>query len=317
MRQFYFAWVIAVILGALLIVVTAQQGVDAATVVLYASRAARVGTFAVLTDTTAAGGQALHQPNAGVPKIATPETAPSSRAELTFTADAGRAYHVWIRGRAEQNFWGNDSIFLQFNDSVTSTGAPVNRIGTTAAMVVSLEDGTGQGNSGWMWNDNGYGIIGADVYFAATGTHTLRLQPREDGIIIDQIILSPTMFFSQRPGSAQNDSTIYAASGTPGPTPTPSPTPTPTPPPPPPPVALCGTDPTAGSLRLAWDSAATATAYQVHFGSGAGQYGTTVPVGNVLTWTIPRRPDWYLVVTASNGNGTSGFSNAVTTATLP
>jgi hypothetical protein len=40
--------------------------------------------------------------------------------ELTFQADAGVAYHLWMRGKAVNNYWGNDSVYVQYSDSVTS-----------------------------------------------------------------------------------------------------------------------------------------------------------------------------------------------------
>jgi hypothetical protein len=59
---------------------------------------------------------------------------------LTFTPVAGRPYRLWIRGRAERDSWTNDSVFVQFSGSVTSSGAPAFRLGTTAATTVNLED---------------------------------------------------------------------------------------------------------------------------------------------------------------------------------
>jgi hypothetical protein len=46
------------------------------------------------------------------------------------------------------------------------------------------------------------------VYFAATGQHTLRIQQREDGPTIDQIVLSPNTYLTTPPGPRQNDATI-------------------------------------------------------------------------------------------------------------
>ena len=48
--------------------------------------------------------------------------------------------------------------------------------------------------------DNGWGVAGEPIYFATTGIHRLRLQAREDGIIVDQIVLSPTTYFVAAPG---------------------------------------------------------------------------------------------------------------------
>ncbi len=46
------------------------------------------------------------------------------------------------------------------------------------------------------------------MYFAATGTHTIRVQQREDGAIIDQIVISPDTFLTSPPGWRLDDVTI-------------------------------------------------------------------------------------------------------------
>ena len=46
------------------------------------------------------------------------------------------------------------------------------------------------------------------VTFATSGTHTLRIQAREDGVALDQIVLSPGRYLQTAPGAVSNDSTI-------------------------------------------------------------------------------------------------------------
>jgi len=41
-----------------------------------------------------------------------------------------------------------------------------------------------------------------------SGTQTIRVQQREDGTIIDQIVLSPDVYLAIAPGSRRGDSTI-------------------------------------------------------------------------------------------------------------
>jgi hypothetical protein len=64
--------------------------------------------------------------------------------------------------------------------------------------------------SGWGWQDNGWGVgvLGPLVYFGATGPQRIRVQTREDGLSIDQIVLSPSRYFTQSPGKLKNDTTI-------------------------------------------------------------------------------------------------------------
>jgi hypothetical protein len=169
-----------------------------------------VGAWQVEPDSTAAGGSKIRHPNAGAAKIASASATPANYFELTFNAEAGRGYRLWIRGKADSNYWGNDSVFVQFNHSVTSAGADVYRIGTPSAADVNLEDCSGCGVSGWGWQDNGYGagVMGPLIYFESSGPQTVRIQTREDGLSIDQIVLSHTTFVSTSPGTLKNDTHI-------------------------------------------------------------------------------------------------------------
>jgi acid phosphatase len=180
------------------------------TIVMYASEAAvRMGNWNPVSDTSAAGAARLWNPDAGVPKITGPSANPGHYFEMTFNAQAGTPYRLWIRGKAENDYWGNDSVFAQFSDSVDN-GAAVYRIGSTAATTINLEDCSGCGLSGWGWQDNGWGVgvLGPLIYFASTGTHTIRIQVREDGLSIDQIVLSPDTYLNTSPGALKNDNSI-------------------------------------------------------------------------------------------------------------
>jgi hypothetical protein len=185
---------------------TVQSGAD---IVLYARDAAVVaGNWQFTGDPAAATGLSLWDPDAGVPKIATAAASPASYFDLTFDAQAGVPYHLWLRMKAQNDSWQNDSVFVQFSDSVDANGNPLWQIGTTSASVVSLEDCSGCGEQGWGWNDNGYGVPGTPVVFATTGPHTIRIQQREDGISIDQVVLSSATWANTAPGANKNDTTI-------------------------------------------------------------------------------------------------------------
>jgi phosphatidylserine/phosphatidylglycerophosphate/cardiolipin synthase-like enzyme len=179
-------------------------------IVLYAAHAPAIhGSWIVETDGAAAGGARVTDPDAGRAKVTEPAAAPVDYFDLTFQAVAGTAYHLWLRGRADRDFYGNDSVHVQFSGSVSSTAAPMFRIGTTSSTVVCVEQGDGAGLNQWGWADNGWDGLGSDVYFAETGIQTIRVQRREDGISIDQIILSPASFLRQAPGAAKADTSIY------------------------------------------------------------------------------------------------------------
>ena len=207
------------------------QSVSAQDVVLYAAQApVKVGNWTLIGDSTAAGSVRLANPDQGAGKVITPAAAPSSYVELTFFANAGIPYHLWIRGKAEGNSPYNDSVHVQFSGSLTSSGSATYRIGSSSSTEINLEDCLACGVSGWGWQDNGWGNLGPNIYFQSTGTQTIRIQPREDGLSIDQIVLSPSTYLSRSPGAMNNDGVILTQSGgAPAPTSTPTPTPTPTP----------------------------------------------------------------------------------------
>jgi hypothetical protein len=187
-------------------------------IVLYASDATLFGKWTVQADPGAAGGARVQSPNLGAPKVTPALRSPKNYIELTFIAEAGRPYHLWVRGRAESNHWANDSVHVQFDNTVTATGAAAYRIGTSSSAEVNLENCSGCGLSGWAWQDNGYGagVQGPPIFFAATGPQRIRIQTREDGIALDQIVLSSGRFLSAPPGGLKNDDTILNATGTAG-----------------------------------------------------------------------------------------------------
>jgi phosphatidylserine/phosphatidylglycerophosphate/cardiolipin synthase-like enzyme len=186
-------------------------------VVLYAWKApVRVGNWSVVTDSSAAGGARMANPNLGAATVPGSATAnPQHYFEMTFVAEQGVPYRLWLRGKATSNSWSNDSTWVQFNDSVNQSGTPLYQIGTSSAANVTIEDCTSCGLSGWGWNDNatGAGVLGPQIFFASSGEHTVRIQVREDGLSIDQIVLSREAFLTTPPGSPKDDGTILLEAG--------------------------------------------------------------------------------------------------------
>lgn len=186
-------------------------------IVLYANDGNVVGGNWVLTPeaNTAAGGYKMRNPNNAVPKISTAAASPSSYVEWTFQAQPNVGYRLWMRGRADFDDPANDSVHIQFSDSENSSGAAVYRIGSTASAEYVLEGCTSQGVAGWGWEDNGWCGGGALIYFDTSGSHTIRIQQREDGVSIDQIVLSASAYLSSAPGSRMNDTVIIGQPGNP------------------------------------------------------------------------------------------------------
>jgi hypothetical protein len=168
----------------------------------------------MVNDATAASGRRLYNPNAGAAKVVTALASPATYVEMTFNAEAGKPYRLWIRGRADSNNYANDSVHLQFSGTVNASGTAVYRIGTASSTEFNLEACSGCGLSNWGWEDNGWGtgVRGPAIYFAASGPQKIRVQPREDGISIDQIVLSPAAYLNAAPGPTKNDATILPKS---------------------------------------------------------------------------------------------------------
>jgi PKD repeat protein len=166
------------------------------------------GNWARVSSTSGSGGQIMSSADNGWSQKDAPLAAPANYFEVPFMAAANTSYRVWLRMRARSDSWSNDSAWVQFTGAVTSTGAPLWRTGTTNALLVSLEDCSGCGLSGWGWQDRAYWISAPPVRFQSAGPQTVRIQAREDGLQIDQIVLSPLTYFSTAPGSLKNDGTM-------------------------------------------------------------------------------------------------------------
>jgi hypothetical protein len=167
------------------------------------------GGWITVPDASAAGGARVVHPDAGAPKITTAFANPVHYFEMTFDVVPGAQYALWVRGRAQNDFWGNDSVFVQFSGS-TNDDERMWTIGTTDALEVNLEACSGCGLKGWGWQDTLWGPAppgGAAISFNS-GRQTIRVQTREDGLSIDQIVLSPTTYIDKAPGAAKNDATI-------------------------------------------------------------------------------------------------------------
>jgi endonuclease/exonuclease/phosphatase family metal-dependent hydrolase len=193
-RMIDFATMHAAAALAAVFLVAAPAAAQSAIEITPETATTRAGRWVVTSDSTASGGgMTMRHPDQGAAKLTTALASPTNYFEVTFTASAGIPYQLLLLGKADNNYWGNDSVFVQFSGSVSSTGSSRWRIGTTSATEVNLEDCSGCGLSGWKWQDNGYGtnVIGERVYFATTGTQRMRIQTREDGLSIDTIRLVP------------------------------------------------------------------------------------------------------------------------------
>src|SRR5205823_7898529 len=128
---------------------------------------------------------------------------------VTFTADAATPYALWLRLRALNNNKYNDSIWVQVSDAQAS-GSPVYPIGSASGLLVNLAtDATATSLNEWGWQNGAYWLAQATtISFASSGSHTLRIQIREDGVELDQIVLSPGTYLTTPPAAHTRDPTI-------------------------------------------------------------------------------------------------------------
>jgi hypothetical protein len=130
---------------------------------------------------------------------------------VTFNANAGVPYTLWLRLQAQPVSGSNDSVWVQFSDALVS-GMPGYQINSTSGLFVNLAtDAGGSSLNGWGWTHGAYSLSqSATVTFAASGVHTMRVQVAEDGVQIDQMVLSPSTYLNAAPGPPTADSTIVA-----------------------------------------------------------------------------------------------------------
>ena len=97
------------------------------------------------------------QPQSWAPQGDRPSATPASYIERSFLAEPTRVYKLWIRLKADGDYWGNDSVWVQFSGSTDAAGEP----GPTGSARRQGWRSTWRcancGESGWGWEDDGLG----------------------------------------------------------------------------------------------------------------------------------------------------------------
>lgn len=145
---------------------------------------------------------------------------PRDYVDFTFTAEPNTKYRVWLRLRAVGELTANDSVYVQFSHAQdpspkggrgSKPARPRYRIGSEEALVVNLERCTGCGVSGWGWTNSAYWLSQpTTLSFSTSGSQVIRVQTREDGVQLDQIVLSPERYLTTAPGAGEDDATTVA-----------------------------------------------------------------------------------------------------------
>jgi hypothetical protein len=181
-------------------------------IVIYASdlrKKALHGAWAFATDATSPNGKKLATLPTGLSNLNAALAAPVDYADVTFSANAGTPYTFWTRLEAFNNSKASDSVWVQFSDALVN-GAPIYPLNTASALLVKLAtDASAASDVNWGWINGAYWLTQpATVTFATSGIHTLRVQVRGAGVMLDQIVLSPGTYLNAAPGLRTNDSTI-------------------------------------------------------------------------------------------------------------
>jgi hypothetical protein len=188
------------------------SGPSTQNVVIYAgdiATSALHGNWARASDPSSPNGSKLTSNDIGSSNPDAPLASPADYVDVSFTADAGVPYTVWLRLQATANSKYNDSLWVQFSDALAN-GSSVYPLNSANGLLVNLAtDSAATSLNGWGWANGAYWLSQpTTVTIAASGSHTLRIQLREDGVQLDQIVLSPTTYLNSAPGPATNDSTI-------------------------------------------------------------------------------------------------------------
>ncbi len=178
-------------------------------IVLYGSDAEAVhGDWTLVPDATAAGGHMLASADHGWSTASAPLAAPGDYVDFSLPADPSTPYRLWLRMRGTGNSKWNESVWVQFSGATDVGGSPLYPIGTTSGLLVNLEPCKNCGVSGWGWQDGAYWLAQSSIIRFAGASHVLRVQTREDGVQVDQVVLSPVAYVGSAPGAGSNDTTI-------------------------------------------------------------------------------------------------------------
>ena len=176
------------------------------------------GHWSRATEASAAGQLMLTSTDTGWQNTVGPVPAPQHYVEFTFNPLPNTAYRLWLRMRARNGSKYNDSVFVQFSNAYDKTRA-VYRIGTAEGLTLNRQACATCALNQWGWYDSAYWLKQITTLTFTAGSQTLRVQTREDGVDIDQIVLSPVSYRQLAPGATDFDSTIVTGNIIPASTP--------------------------------------------------------------------------------------------------
>ena len=149
-------------------------------------------------------------PDNGVSFANNPANPPTQWFDVTFNADPGKTYTLWVRLKALNNSKFNDAVWVQFSNALGERAA-----GLPVAIDVGPARQPGDRRERHEPEQLGLGQQRVLAESAAgrscsrpADCRRMRMQIREDGVQIDQIVLSHVTYLNAPPGPPTNDATI-------------------------------------------------------------------------------------------------------------
>jgi hypothetical protein len=127
-------------------------------------------TWAATAPAGASGSALVANPNTGVNQD-TAYAANSPRLDYKVNFVKTGVHHVWIRGIGATG--SDDSIHAGLDGAESTTSDRISSFGTT-----------------WTWSRDTMDGVSATINVTSAGIHTLNLWMREDGFVVDKVVLS-------------------------------------------------------------------------------------------------------------------------------
>jgi hypothetical protein len=142
-------------------------------------------TWAATTPAGASGSALIANPNSGVNNDTGYVTA-SPRLDYKVNFVKTGVHHVWIRGLGANG--NDDSIHVGLDGAAVSTSDRMSSFGAT-----------------WTWSRDTMDGVSATINVTSAGIHTLNVWMREDGMVVDKVVLSTnTNYVPSGTGPAQS-----------------------------------------------------------------------------------------------------------------
>ena len=125
------------------------------------------------TPAGSSGTALVANPNTGVNQM-TGYAANSPRLDYKVSFVKTGTHHVWIRGIGATG--SDDSIHVGLDGAEIATSDGLTGFGTT-----------------WTWSRNTMDGVSATINVTSAGIHTLNLWMREDGFVVDKVVLSSNL----------------------------------------------------------------------------------------------------------------------------